>query len=90
MKQLHGVTFYRQKPIGDYIVDFYAPRAMVVVEVDGSQHLEEEQTLRDQQRDGYLQQRGLLVLRFTNLEVLNQLDSVADAVYRAVGKRLAQ
>ena len=39
LKQVLGVQFYRQKPIGDYIVDFYAPKAKLVLEVDGSQHL---------------------------------------------------
>ena len=39
LKQVLGVQVYRQKPIGNYIVDFYAPRAQLVVEVDGSQHL---------------------------------------------------
>ncbi len=39
-KQVQAVQFYRQKPIGNYIVDFYAPRAKIVVEVDGSQHME--------------------------------------------------
>ena len=41
-KQVHSVQFYRQKPIGNYIVDFYAPKAKMVVEVDGSQHMESE------------------------------------------------
>ena len=40
-RQLLDVQFYRQKPIGNYIVDFYAPKARLVIEVDGSQHLEE-------------------------------------------------
>ena len=39
-KQISGVQFYRQKPIGNYIVDFYAPRVKLVIEVDGSQHLD--------------------------------------------------
>ncbi len=38
-KQVQAVQFYRQKPIGNYIVDFYAPKAKIVVEVDGSQHM---------------------------------------------------
>ena len=46
-KQVQAVQFYRQKPIGNYIVDFYAPRAKIVVEVDGSQHMENQQAARD-------------------------------------------
>ena len=49
-KQIQAVQFYRQKPIGNYIVDLYAPKAKIVVEVDGSQHMESEQAARDLQR----------------------------------------
>jgi very-short-patch-repair endonuclease len=45
-KQIPGVQFYRQKPIGKYIVDFYAPAARLVVEIDGSQHLEIKRELK--------------------------------------------
>jgi very-short-patch-repair endonuclease len=41
-KQLKNIQFYRQKPIGNYIVDFYAPKPKLVIEIDGSQHFEEE------------------------------------------------
>jgi very-short-patch-repair endonuclease len=64
-KQVFGVQFYRQKPIGKHIVDFYAPRAKLVVEVDGSQHLEAEQFRGDEERDAYLAGQGLLVMRLT-------------------------
>ncbi len=63
-KQLLGIQFYRQKPIGEHIVDFFAPRAKLVVEVDGSQHLEGEHALKARSRDGYLVSLGLKVLRF--------------------------
>jgi very-short-patch-repair endonuclease len=53
-KQLFGIQFYRQKPIGNYIVDFYAPRARIVVEVDGSQHMESDHVQSDRNRDEYL------------------------------------
>ena len=51
-KQLRGVQFYRQKPIGNYIVDFYSPKAKLVVEVDGSQHLDVNRAEQDAERDG--------------------------------------
>ena len=60
-KQVQAVQFYRQKPIGNYIVDFYAPKAKMVVEVDGSQHMESEQAARDLQRDAFLASQGLRV-----------------------------
>ncbi|MGH7966496.1 MAG: endonuclease domain-containing protein [Candidatus Binatia bacterium] len=87
-RQLLGVQFYRQKPLGNYIVDFYAPRARLVVEVDGSQHFEEGQTKYDQQRTTYLEHQGLQVLRFTNLEVLQEIETVVEEIFRVVQKRI--
>ena len=87
-KQLLGVQFYRQKPIGPYIVDFYAPAARLVVELDGSQHFEEEHQQSDQQRDSLMEQQGLLVLRFTNHQVLQQLDDVLRTLFEVVAQRV--
>ncbi|MBI5658474.1 MAG: endonuclease domain-containing protein [Nitrosomonadales bacterium] len=87
-KQIHGVQFYRQKPLGCYIVDFYAPKARLVIELDGSQHFEQEHAQRDAVRDGYLQGVGLRVLRFDNLQVLRELEAVLGEVARVVGERV--
>ena len=86
-KQVRGVQFYRQKPIGTYIVDFYAPKAKLVVEVDGSQHLGLEHRQNDTERDAYLTSEGLQVLRFSNIQVLEELDAVVGIVSRALGKQ---
>ena len=59
MKQLKGYQFYRQKPIGDYIVDFFCPRAKLVIEVDGSQHSSDGMTEYDRIRGEYLSSLGL-------------------------------
>ncbi len=75
-KQLLNVHFYRQKPIGTYIVDFYAPKAKLVVEVDGSQHLGLEHRQNDGERDACLASAGLRILRFSNEEVSQRLDAV--------------
>lgn len=83
-KQLHGIQFYRQKPIGQYIVDFYAPKGKLVVEVDGSQHFEPESQQKDEIRDAYLQEQGLSVLRFTNRQVLLQIDVVVEEIARVL------
>ncbi len=83
-KQLHGAQFYRQKPIGSYIVDFYAPAARLVVEVDGSQHQDHIRAQNDAHRDESLKSQGLRVLRFTNLQVLQELDSVVWVVAEAL------
>ncbi|UCF95100.1 MAG: DUF559 domain-containing protein [Desulfobacterales bacterium] len=87
-KQLLGVQFYRQKPIGNYIVDFFAPQATLVVEVDGSQHAAPDQAAKDRERDRYLKNRGLRVLRFNSREVLTDTDAVFEVIYRAVRQRL--
>ena len=87
-KQLLGVQFYRQKPIGEYIVDFYAPKTKLVVEVDGSQHLEREQAEKDGYRDKYLSTVGLNVLRFNSREVIEETDAVVEVIYRTIEERL--
>ncbi len=89
-KQVLGVQFYRQKPIGDYIADFYAPKANLVVEVDGSQHLEPAQIDRDRRRTAFLESQGLRVLRFDNRQILQELDSVMESIYRALAKEIGE
>ncbi len=87
-KQLLGVQFYRQKPIGNFIVDFFAPKAKLVVEVDGSQHGAEGNRLKDKERDENLASRGIKVLRFDSREVLKSTDSVVNSIYRYIRRRL--
>jgi very-short-patch-repair endonuclease len=87
-KQLLSVQFYRQKPIGEYIVDFYAPKTKLVVEVDGSQHMEAEHVEKDKHRDEYLAAVGLRVLRFNSREVLEETDAVVEVIYSATEERL--
>ena len=89
-KQLAEVQFYRQKPLGDYIVDFYAPKAKLVIEIDGSQHFEAPQAERDRKRDDYLGSLGLMVLRFDSRQVLRETEGVLEVVYRAVRDRISQ
>jgi len=87
-KQLLGIQFYRQKPIGQYIVDFFAPRARLVVEVDGSQHMEQNHLQRDKNRDEYLTGLGLKVLRFNSRVVLSETDAVMEVIYRTITEQL--
>ncbi len=68
-KQINELQFYRQKPIGSYIVDFFCPKAKLVVEVDGGQHYEEKGEMEDKIRGAYLNKLGLKVLRFQNVDV---------------------
>ncbi|HLO17330.1 MAG TPA: DUF559 domain-containing protein, partial [Anaerolineales bacterium] len=63
-----GVTFRRQHAIGNYITDFCAPREKLIIELDGSQHLEQQEY--DDARTKYLEARGYKVLRFWNNDVM--------------------
>jgi very-short-patch-repair endonuclease len=83
-KQICGVLFGRQKPIGPYIVDFYAHSAKLVIELDGSQHYEETHQAYDIKRDTFLKARGLKVLRFNNLEVLFNTEMVIRVISHAI------
>ena len=76
------VMVHRQKVFGNYIVDFYIASAKLVIELDGSQHFEEENKAADMQRDTYLQQQGLTVLRIPNNEVNRNFRGVCEEIYR--------
>lgn len=88
-KQLLGVQFYRQKPIGEHIVDFYAPKAKLVVEVDGSQHMQGDNAQKDRSRDEYLASLGLMVLRFNSREVLEESDAVVEVICQIMTESLS-
>ena len=83
-KQLLGVQFYRQKPLDNYIVDFYGPAANLIIEVDGSQHLQNELLVKDNIRTSRLTELGLRVIRFDNREVLVETKEVLQVIYAAV------
>ena len=89
-KQLAGVQFYRQKPIGDFIVDFYAPKAKLIIEIDGSQHMEPHHAERDRQRDEYLRCLGLMVLRFNSRQVLKEIEATMEFIYNTLAGRMAE
>ncbi|MDY6450401.1 endonuclease domain-containing protein [Acinetobacter faecalis] len=81
-KQILGLQFYRQKPILNFIVDFYCPAVNLVIECDGSQHFTEDGLEADRVRDEALAQLGLKVLRFDNGQVMGQIDDVVEVVYQ--------
>ena len=76
----YPVRFLRQRPIGPYIVDFYCASAKLVVELDGSQHYEEEAKQKDRQRTAYLEQCGLYVFRVANNRIKDSFDGVCEAI----------
>ena len=76
------VTVNRQKNIGQYIVDFYIATKKIVIELDGSQHAEDEQWEKDTVRDDYLQKIGITVLRFSNVSIHQKFDEVCQKILR--------
>jgi very-short-patch-repair endonuclease len=89
-KQIHGLQFYRQKPLLSFVVDFYCPAAKLVIEVDGGQHGDVDHQSRDRERDRRLIALGLRVLRFDNRQVLGESEAVLDVIQRAVQARAAR
>ena len=85
-KQIANLQFYRQRPIGNYIVDFYCPDAKLVIEVDGGQHFDDEGLEYDEIRDAFLEGQGLKVLRFTNLDVMQNIESVVFMIEHEIGQ----
>ena len=83
-KQIKETQFYRQRPIGNYIADFYCPKEKLIIEVDGNQHYEEESIKKDKIRDEYFENLGLKVLRFTNLDILKNLNGVLEKIYEEI------
>jgi very-short-patch-repair endonuclease len=72
--KLNGVSFRRQHALGPYIVDFCAIKAKLIIELDGSQHLEQEEC--DRERTDYLESHGYKVIRFWNNDVMNDIQGV--------------
>ena len=80
-EQLKGRQFYRQKNIGNYIVDFYCPSAKVIVELDGGQHYTQEGIRRDQVRDKSLESLSVIILRFSDSEVFKNIEGVLERIF---------
>ena len=72
--------FLRQRPIDNYIVDFFCAQLKLVIEIDGDTHFSDEGIEYDQARTRVLERYGLKVMRFTNKEVLENFDAVCAAI----------
>ena len=75
-----GVKFRRQFGIGSYVVDFYSPRTRLVIEIDGEIHARSDISANDKQRQSDIENLGLIFLRFTNQEVIEQTKSVLERI----------
>jgi very-short-patch-repair endonuclease len=80
-KQLKGYPFYRQKIIGKYIVDFYCPRANLVIELEGRQYYSETGKAKDRTRDDVLTEMGIKVLRFSDRDVFENIGGVMERMW---------
>ena len=77
-----GVNFRRQHAIGNFIPDFVCIEKKLIIELDGSQHLEQEEY--DEERTKYLESQGYKVIRFWNHDVMNNIDSVLSVIWEAL------
>jgi very-short-patch-repair endonuclease len=85
-KQMYGFDFHRQKPLLNYIVDFYCYELDLVIEVDGIYHFSEQKSLSDDTRDSALKECGLTILRFTEQEVRKDMTNVLRAIEAYVAR----
>jgi very-short-patch-repair endonuclease len=79
-RQIAGLSFRRQHPIGKYFVDFYCAQLRLAIEVDGGQHNEARIRAQDEQRTRWLEAKGLTVLRFWNNEILGNIEGVWERI----------
>lgn len=80
----HPIRFVRQKVLGKYIADFYSAQAKLVIELDGSQHYEEQMAKEDAERTAFLEEYGLTVIRIPNNEINKNFRGVCEFIDAAV------
>jgi very-short-patch-repair endonuclease len=84
VRQVDGMRFRRQHPIGPYIADFVCLERRLVIEVDGGHHTEDGQIVHDARRDLWLNAEGYRVLRFPTIDVFQNLYGVVDSIWAAL------
>ena len=86
-EQLSGIKFRRQYSVGPYILDFFCPEARLAVELDGAPHFNVIANEPDAKRDRYLEEQGIVVLRFENRQVFEDLDWVLGVIRKNFERR---
>ena len=86
-RQLGGVKFRRQFPVGRYVLDFYAPEYKLGIEADGGQHYCDVNEKRDELRTRDLLNMDIQMLRFSNLDILKNIQGVCELINEAIEKR---
>ncbi len=82
-----GTKFRRQFSIGKYILDFYSPKCRLGIEADGGGHYEDRESQRDKLRTKELSMLGIEILRFNNLEILNNIEGVCEVIEQTIEDR---
>jgi very-short-patch-repair endonuclease len=77
-RQLKNYRFRRQYSVGSYILDFYCPALKLGIEIDGDSHFNDKAVIYDSKREAYLKRAGINTLRFTNLEIQENIDGVIE------------
>lgn len=88
-RQMLGLKFRRQRPIGPYFADFACLETGLVIELDGGQHAQSDAAVHDERRSAFLADQGFFVLRFWNHDVLTQLDVVLTRIFQVAQERAA-
>ena len=86
----YPVRFSRQKVLGKYIADFYSAEAKLVIELDGSQHYEDSNVVKDAERSAFLEGYGLTIIRIPNNEIIRNFRGVCEYIDTAVKQSLSQ
>ena len=84
----HTLRFYRQKPIENFIVDFYCPRAKLVIELDGGGHYDPKAEKKDNERTVALEKQGLKVIRFCNIDIDKNFRGVCESIDKEIYNRV--
>ena len=86
----HPVRFSRQKVLGKFIADFYSAEAKLVIELDGSQHYEDSNVVKDAERSVFLEGYGLTIIRIPNNEITRNFRGVCEYIDAAIRQSLSQ
>ena len=84
----HPIKFVKQRPIGDFIVDFYCSKAKLVIEIDGSQHYTDEGKSYDELRTEIINKFGVDVIRFSNYDIDKNFEGVCEKIDEILNERL--
>src|SRR3989338_5727637 len=83
-RRLGGIKFRRQHPIGKYILDFYCPAHKLAIEADGGQHYDDNGRREDEARTKILSKHGVRIIRFSDLDILNDMEGVYEAILKEI------